>query len=92
MKAYLEVIVKPLLSEPDALTIVETNDPMGVLLSAKVSKADMGTIIGKSGEMAKAIRYLVRVAGARNHARVSVRFLEPLGSTRIIPESITKTN
>lgn len=92
MKETLASIVTLLLSEPEFLVITETTDAMGVLLSVQVSKQDMGTCIGKSGEMAKCIRQFMRVVGAKNHARVSVRFVEPLGSNRIIQESITSTN
>lgn len=90
MKEYLESIVKPILKEPDQLVTEETQDAMGTLLAIRVSKNDMGTCVGKDGKMAEAIRHLMRVYGGQNKARVSVRFLEPLGSNRYT-ETVTET-
>lgn len=78
---YLTAIVRPLLSHPDTLTVEQTTDEMGVLLSVQVHKDDMGTIVGRSGETAKAIRQLVRIVGLIAKQRVSIRIKEPEGST-----------
>ena len=72
---YLRALITPLLIEPQALVITQSEDDMGVLLSVNVSKKDMGRIIGKSGEAIKSIRVLTRIAGTPN--RVSVKVLEP---------------
>jgi predicted RNA-binding protein YlqC (UPF0109 family) len=50
---------------------------MGVLISLQVAKSDMGKIIGKNGQTAKALRTLLRVIGSKNNARVNLRILEP---------------
>ena len=81
MKEYLTLIVTPLLNDPDSLSVTGSMDQMGVLLTLKVSRLDMGAIIGKQGETAKAIRALMRVFGGRNQARVAVKIVEPDGST-----------
>lgn len=78
---YLAVLMRPLLKKPDALSIVETQDPMGILLSVNVDKEDMGIVVGKAGETAKSIRHLVRVVGMKGNARASVKINEPPGST-----------
>lgn len=78
---YLIVIVRPLLSHPDFLTVVQTVDDMGVLLSMKVHKEDMGTVVGRNGETAKSIRQLVRIVGLIGKQRISIRINEPDGST-----------
>lgn len=77
IKKYLEAILKPLLDYPKALTIEETQDPMGVLLKVNIQKEDMGVVIGKSGETAKSIRHLVRIVGIKGNARVSIKIVEP---------------
>lgn len=53
---------------------------MGTLLTLIVAPEDMGPVIGRAGETAKAIRHLVRIAGVREGARVSVKINEPDGS------------
>jgi len=75
---YLKTIITPMLKHGDSITIIETQDPMGVLLSVTVHKEDMGILIGRSGETAKAIRHLVRIAGMVGEARVSVKINEPV--------------
>ena len=77
--AYLASLILPLVSKPGAVKVTQTADDMGVLLSIDVDKADMGIVIGKQGETAKAIRHLVRIAGVKNNARVSVKINEPDG-------------
>jgi hypothetical protein len=53
---------------------------MGVLITLFINPADMGTIIGRMGQTAKAIRTLLRVVGAKHKARVNLKIHEPEGS------------
>ncbi len=39
----------------------------------------MGKIIGKDGNIAKAIRTLLRVVGMKHNARVNLKINEPMG-------------
>jgi hypothetical protein len=55
---------------------------MGVLMTLDVNPADMGKIIGRQGNTAKAIRTLLRVVGMKNNARVNLKISEPEGSAR----------
>ena len=74
----LETIVKALVDSPDSVRIVESQDEMGVLLTINgVAKDDMGKLIGRQGNTAKAIRTLLRVVGAKESARVSLKINEP---------------
>jgi predicted RNA-binding protein YlqC (UPF0109 family) len=74
---FLEYIVKSLVDHKDDVKIARKVDEMGVLLSLKVHPDDMGQIIGKGGATARAIRSLVRLVGAKNHARVNLKIEEP---------------
>ena len=74
---YLITVVKPMLKHPDYLTVQKTHDDMGILLLMDLHKDDMGIIIGRSGETAKAIRHVVRIVGMTTSARVSVKINEP---------------
>ena len=80
--AFLEHVVKSLVDVPDAVKINRTVDEMGVLLTLDVDPNDMGKVIGRSGNTAKAIRTLLRVVGMKNNARVNLKINEPAGSTR----------
>ena len=76
-KAFLDYIVKSLVDYPDDVKIERTVDEMGVLITMTVNGADMGKIIGRQGNTAKAIRTLLRVIGMKNNARVNLKINEP---------------
>ena len=76
---FLENLVKDLVENPDAVKINRTVDEMGVLLTLDVHADDMGKIIGRSGNTAKAIRTLLRVVGMKHDARVNLKINEPEG-------------
>ena len=79
---FLETVVTSLVDHPESVKINRTVDEMGVLLTLDVHAEDMGKIIGRSGNTAKAIRTLLRVVGMKNEARVNLKINEPEGGTR----------
>lgn len=81
-KEFLEYIVKGLVDNPDKVVIDRTVDEMGVLLTLTVDPQDMGKIIGRSGNTAKAIRTLLRIVGMKNNSRVNLKVNEPEGGMR----------
>ena len=81
-KAFLEYVVKALVDNPNDVKIDRTVDEMGVLITLTVNPADMGKIIGRMGNTAKALRTLLRVIGMKNNARVNLKINEPEGSER----------
>ncbi len=78
-KQFLEALVKALVDHPESVKINRTVDEMGVLLTLDVHAEDMGKIIGRSGNTAKAIRTLLRVVGMKHDARVNLKINEPEG-------------
>ena len=78
-KQFLENVVISLVDFPESVVINRTVDEMGVLLTLDVHAEDMGKIIGRSGNTAKAIRTLLRVVGMKNDARVNLKINEPEG-------------
>lgn len=81
-QAFLEFVVKGLVDHPEDVKVVRTVDEMGVLLTLDVHAEDMGKIIGRSGNTAKAIRTLLRVIGMKNNSRVNLKINEPAGGLR----------
>lgn len=79
---FLEYVVKGLVDNPDAVKVDRKVDEMGVLLTLDVAQEDMGKIIGRQGNTAKAIRTLLRVVGMKNNARVNLKVNEPEGGLR----------
>lgn len=74
---FLEYVVKSLVNNPDDVKIKRTVDEMGVLMTLDVNPEDMGKVIGRAGNTAKAIRILLRVVGMKNNARINLKINEP---------------
>lgn len=74
---FVEYIVKQIVDNPDQVVVERSVDEMGVLLTLTVARDDMGKIIGKDGQTAKAIRILLRVIGSKHNARVNLKIAEP---------------
>lgn len=79
---FLENIVKSLVDHPADVKVERKVDEMGVLMTLDINPEDMGKIIGRQGNTAKAIRTLLRVVGMKNNARVNLKINEPAGSER----------
>jgi predicted RNA-binding protein YlqC (UPF0109 family) len=79
---FLEFVVKGLVEHPEAVKITRAVDEMGVLLTLDLHADDMGKVIGRSGNTAKAIRTLLRVVGMKHNARVNLKINEPPGGMR----------
>jgi len=82
---FLEFLIKSLVDNPSAVKVNRQVDEMGVLMTLKIDPADMGKIIGRMGQTAKAIRTLLRIVGLKNHARVNLKIEEPAGG-RVSPK------
>ncbi len=78
---FLEFVIKGLVDHPDAVKVNRTVDEMGVLLMLDLNPEDMGKVIGRQGNTAKAIRTLLRVVGMKHNARVNLKINEPEGGT-----------
>lgn len=79
---FVDFVVKSLVDNPDKVRTTRTVDEMGVLITLDVDPADMGQVIGRSGQTAKSIRTLLKTVGAKNGARVNMKINEPEGGKR----------
>ena len=77
MKVITEYIAKALVESPDQVEVTQSRQGSRVRLELKVSKDDMGRVIGKSGRVANAIRVLLRVAAEREGQQVTLDVVEP---------------
>lgn len=84
---FLSFVVKSLVDNPNDVKIDRKVDEMGVLLTLSINPADMGKIIGRQGNTAKAIRTLLRVIGMKNNSRVNLKINEPEGGQMAAPVS-----
>ncbi len=86
---FLEYVVKALVDHPGDVKLERKVDEMGVLLTLSVNGEDMGKIIGRQGNTAKAMRTLLRVIGMKNNSRVNLKIEEPEGYVK--PEGTGST-
>ena len=84
---FVELIVRAIVNHPEDVSTERTVDEMGVLITLKVNQEDMGYVIGKQGQTARAIRTLLKIVGAKEKARVNLKIYEPEGSHRPAPRA-----
>lgn len=75
MKDLLEVIIKGLVDNKEAVSIHEKNTNDTITYQVKVDPSDMGQIIGKQGKMAKSIRTVMKSVASKEHKRINVEFV-----------------
>ena len=75
MKDILEIIIKNLVDDKNAIEINEVNGEKSVVFEVKVAEGDMGKIIGKQGRLAKSIRTLIKAVAGKEHKKVTVEFI-----------------
>jgi len=76
MKELLEAIAKALVDYPDEVSVNEVEGEKSLILELKVSKEDMGKVIGKQGRVAKAIRTVLKAAAVKESKRVVVEIIQ----------------
>jgi hypothetical protein len=76
MKDLVEYIAKSLVDEPDAVEVAETTDDDATVIELKVSKDDLGKVIGKKGRTAKAVRTLLSAATQGADKRATLEIVE----------------
>lgn len=91
-QAFVEYVVKAMVDHPEDVSSDRTVDEMGVLITLKVNQQDLGQIIGRQGQTAKSLRTLLRVVGAKNHARVNLKIYEPEGARKMHQEMMAQAN
>ena len=75
MKDLVSSIAKALVDQPDEVHITETLGETVAILEVRVSKDDVGKIIGKEGRIANAIRTVVKAAAAKQNKKVTVEII-----------------
>ncbi len=87
-QTFVEYLVKAIVNNPDDVKTDRTIDERGVLITLHVNPADMGYVIGRSGQTARSIRTLLKIVGAKDNARVNLKIYEPEGSRRFATPAV----
>jgi len=75
MKDLVEYIAKSIVNEPDSVNVEEETNEEGITLKLTVADDDKGRIIGKQGQIAQAMRTLLRVKAAKASTRVRLEIM-----------------
>ena len=77
---FVEYIVRAIVNHPDDVRTERIVDERGVLITLFIHAEDMGYVIGRQGQTARAVRTLLKIVGAKENARVNLKIYEPEGS------------
>ena len=76
MKDILETMIKTIVNDTESVSINQVEKEKLTIFEVKVSKEDMGKVIGKDGKNAKAIRTILRAIGNKEQKRVTDEFID----------------
>ena len=76
MKSLIEQIAKALVDKPEEVSIAEVAGEKTSVFELRVAKDDIGKIIGKQGNTARAIRTIISAAGTKLGKRCVLEILE----------------
>jgi predicted RNA-binding protein YlqC (UPF0109 family) len=76
-KELLEYLARGLVDEPGEVRVNEVHEDDGsVVLELSVAQSDYGTVIGRGGRTAGALRTVVKTAAVKNGQRVFVDIVD----------------
>jgi predicted RNA-binding protein YlqC (UPF0109 family) len=76
IKELITFIAKSLVSQPEEVSVQETESSDGIIMELSVASDDMGKVIGKRGRIAKAIRTVVRASVSKGEKPVFVEIVD----------------
>ena len=76
MRDTVEMIVKALVDEVEAVDVREIDRDGTTRIEVRVAQSDMGKVIGKQGRTIRALRSLVYAAGLKQHRRFVLDVVE----------------
>ncbi len=76
MKALIELMAKSLVDKPEEVAVAEVDGERTALFELRVAKSDIGKVIGKEGNTARAMRTILGAAGSKLGKRCVLEILE----------------
>ena len=76
MAELLAYLARQLVDEPDAVRVETEEREDTTILFLHVAPDDIGKVIGRAGRIVRALRTIMRAAGARAHTRVVLEIVE----------------
>jgi predicted RNA-binding protein YlqC (UPF0109 family) len=77
VKELLEYLARGLVEHPDAVRVTEVKEGDGtVVLELSVDQDDYGSVIGRGGRTASALRTVIKAAAVKDRRRVFVDIVD----------------
>jgi hypothetical protein len=76
MKALVELMAKFLVDKPEEVAVVEVDGEKTVIFELRVATSDIGKVVGKQGNTARAMRTILSAAGAKLDKRCVLEILD----------------
>ncbi|HDH98479.1 MAG TPA: KH domain-containing protein [Deltaproteobacteria bacterium] len=76
MKELVEYIARALVDNPEAVKVNEVEGEQTSVIELKVSKEDLGKVIGRQGRTARAMRTILNAASTKLRKRSVLEILE----------------
>ena len=76
MAELVAYLARQLVDQPDQVRVEEVEEDGAIVLKLHVAPDDIGTVIGRQGRIARALRQVVRAAGADDRRRVHLEIVE----------------
>ena len=76
MKEFIGFIARALVDHPDSVDISEVVGEKTTVYEMRVAPEDLGKVIGRKGQTAKAIRTLISAVSAKKGKRALLEILE----------------
>ena len=75
MRDTVELVVKALVDDPEAVDVREIEREGTTRIEVRVAQPDMGKVIGKQGRIANALRTVAKAAAMKNKRKVYVEIV-----------------
>lgn len=76
MKEFVEYIAKHLVDNPNEVQVTEVKGDQVTIYELRVAQGDLGKVIGREGQNAKAIRTLLNASAKKSGMRTSLEIIE----------------
>lgn len=73
---FLKFVIENLVEKKDSIVIEKKEDELGILLTLKLDKSDMGVVIWKNWNIITAIRSLLKIIWIKIWKRVNLKVLD----------------
>ena len=76
LKEFVEGMARALVDDPDQVTITEVAGEKTTIFELRVGAGDLGKVIGKGGQTARAMRTLLSAVAAKQGKRAHLEIME----------------